>query len=224
MDVTVVYFGFWKWTLLAYAFRFSVSVFFSFCFILCQFVVKRVNILFFFLRIFIPVLSACLYFLDKEWEHIWAQISLAQWVGLHRLWWDCVLILDLVFLCLGLFYLELPVRFCEHDGLFSYQYVHKKGDCLIWTVRRRMSNHAFDIIQVPSSYCCSPSLNMRLKLPYTSLYVPSSDYCLLTDGSKSSGQISIGCKSKNKTYCRSLAFNVVNSRCRLKMSLGLSTG
>lgn len=87
-----------------------------------------------------------------------------------------------------------------------------------------MNNHAFDTIQVPSTYCCSHSLNMRLKLPYTSIYVPSSDYCLLTDGSKSSGRISIGCKSKNKTSFRLLEFNIVNSRCHRKMSLGLSTG
>lgn len=87
-----------------------------------------------------------------------------------------------------------------------------------------MSNHAFDINQARSTYCCSHSLNMRLKLPYTSIYVPSSDYCLLTDGSKSSRRISMGCKSKNKTSCHSLAFNIVNSRCYQKMSLGLSTG
>ncbi|XP_073132415.1 OVARIAN TUMOR DOMAIN-containing deubiquitinating enzyme 4-like [Henckelia pumila] len=100
----------------------------------------------------------------------------------------------------------------------------KNVTCLIWTARRRMSNHAFDIIQVPSTSYCFHSLNMRPKLPYTSIYVSSSDHCLLTDGSKSSGRTSIGCKSKNKTYCHSLAINLVNSRFNRKMSLGLSTG
>ncbi|XP_073052209.1 OVARIAN TUMOR DOMAIN-containing deubiquitinating enzyme 4-like [Primulina eburnea] len=100
----------------------------------------------------------------------------------------------------------------------------KNVTCLIWTARRRMSNNAFDIVQVPSTYCCSHSLTTRLKLPYTSIYAPSSDYCSLTDGSKSSGQISIGCKTKSKTSCHSLAFNIANSRCHRKMSLGLSTG
>lgn len=87
-----------------------------------------------------------------------------------------------------------------------------------------MSNHTFNVIQAPSTSYSFHSLNMRPKLPYTSIRVTSSNYCLLTDGSKSSRRISIECKSKNKTTCHSLACNIVNSKCHRRMSVGLSTG
>lgn len=132
MDVTVVYFGFWKWTLLAYVFKFSISVVFSFLFhfvaICCK---KGKYFVFSYWGFLFRFLCACLYFLDKEREHIWLNfINSMGWFASTASWWDCVLILHLVFLCVGLFYLELPARFCEHDGLFSHQYVHKKCDLL----------------------------------------------------------------------------------------------
>ncbi|XP_075508810.1 OVARIAN TUMOR DOMAIN-containing deubiquitinating enzyme 4-like [Primulina tabacum] len=102
----------------------------------------------------------------------------------------------------------------------------KNVTCLIWSVRRRMSNHAFDVIQAPSTCRCFHSLNMHPKLPYTSMSVSSSDYCLLTGGSKASRRISIACKSENKTTRHSLAFNIVNPKCHQRnwMSVSLSTG
>lgn len=60
-------------------------LFFPFCFILWQFVVKRVNILFFLIEDFYFgfYVRACIFLIRNG--NIYGSISLTQWVGLHRL-------------------------------------------------------------------------------------------------------------------------------------------